>query len=83
MLDTDNFSPWSFRHAPIIVKDHKLFLGDVILHLKTSSTRAADEAIDKDVVLVLVWEEEKRIITGADILGRLLKGVTTPEELLD
>lgn len=81
LLNKENFSPWSCCHAPIIVKDHKLPLGDVILQLKTRSTRADDEAIDKDVVLV--WGEEKRIITGADILGRLLKGVTTPEELLD
>ncbi len=25
--------------------------------------------------MVIVWAEEKRIITGADILGRLFKGI--------
>lgn len=92
VLDTDKFlrealmvpagfSPWACCHVPIIVNDHNLSLGDVILQLKNRSTRADDETIDRDVVLV--WGTEKRIITGADILGRLLKGVTSPEDLLE
>ena len=33
-----------------------------------------DDVIDKD--LILVWTaEERRIITGSDILGRLLRGI--------
>ena len=32
------------------------------------------DIIDQDVILI--WgQEEKRVITGADILGRLLKGI--------
>ena len=81
LLAPDTFCPWSCCHVPIIVKDHSLSLGDVILQLKSRSFRTDDETIDKDVVLV--WGEEKKIITGADILGRLLKGVTTPEALLE
>jgi hypothetical protein len=27
----------------------------------------------------LVWGEEKRIITGADLLGRLLRGIVTQD----
>jgi len=57
----------------IIVEDQRISLGDVILQMKNRSTRADDGFIDKDIVLV--WEDEKRIVTGADILGRLLKGV--------
>ena len=81
LMETANFSPWSCCHVPIIVNDHNLSLGDVILQLKNRSTRADDETIDRDVVLV--WGTEKRIITGADILGRLLKGVTQSEALLE
>jgi len=34
----------------------------------------SDEALHADVILV--WtESEPRVITGADILGRLLKGI--------
>lgn len=36
-----------------------------------------DDVIDED--LVLVWEcEVRRIITGADLLGRLLRGIARP-----
>lgn len=38
--------------------------------------RRGDDVIDND--LILVWtDEERRIITGADILGRLLRGIST------
>jgi metal transporter CNNM len=33
--------------------------------------------IDQD--LILVWGKQRRIITGADILGRLLRGIVTRE----
>jgi hypothetical protein len=29
--------------------------------------------------LILVWGPQKRIITGADLLGRLLRGIVTPD----
>jgi hypothetical protein len=31
-----------------------------------------DDVIDHD--LILLWSDEKRVITGADILGRLMRG---------
>jgi metal transporter CNNM len=35
--------------------------------------------VDED--LILLWTDaEKRIITGADILGRLLRGITRAED---
>ena len=35
---------------------------------------ASDEAIAKDVVLL--WtKDNKRVVTGADLLGRLLQGI--------
>ncbi len=36
-------------------------------------TSEHDKVIDED--LMLVWGSEKRIITGADILGNLLHGI--------
>jgi metal transporter CNNM len=33
--------------------------------------------IDND--LILVWDSQKRIITGADLLGRLLRGIAIVE----
>jgi hypothetical protein len=36
-----------------------------------------DDVIDND--LILVWADEKRVITGADLLGRLLRGIAVRE----
>jgi len=79
LLGNPSFAPWQCCHFPIIVEDQKISLGDVILQMKNSSTRPDDRPIDKD--LVLVWGDNKKIVTGADILGRLLKGVLAPTEL--
>ncbi len=77
LFDTDQpFDPYHYCHRPIIVKDPDVTIGDVIIHLKAkeSNDLQNDSAIEFDVVLV--WCERPRIITGADILGRLLKGIT-------
>jgi len=44
------------------------------MKLKSKSDINSDTPIEKDIVLV--WGvDSKRIITGADILGKLLKGI--------
>ena len=50
-------------------------LGDVIGRMKVKAEHPEDDVIDND--LILVWGNEKRIITGADLLGRLLRGIVT------
>jgi hypothetical protein len=52
-------------------------LGDVIGLMSVVSERAGDDVIDND--LILVWGPQKRIITGADLLGRLLRGIAKVE----
>jgi len=37
-----------------------------------------DDVIEHD--LILVWHKQKRIITGSDLLGRLLRGIATVEK---
>ena len=32
-----------------------------------------DDVIDQD--LILIWGADRRILTGADLLGRLLRGI--------
>ncbi len=74
-LDQD-FDPYRYCHLPVLVLDDAEPLGDIILRLKLSESEdvAHDEALVKDVVLV--WTPDlRKIITGADILGRLLKGI--------
>jgi hypothetical protein len=74
LLEADQTNPYAYCHRPIIVKDAHTLLGRVISRLKVYPEGPRDNVIDED--LVLVWEREKRVITGADILGRLLRGIT-------
>ena len=62
-------------HRPIIVLDPSMPLGHVIGRLQAGGHRREDDVIDNDVVLL--WGDQPRIITGADILGRLLRGIST------
>jgi metal transporter CNNM len=53
------------------------WLGEVIGCMKVAPERPGDDVIEHD--LILVWGEQKRVITGADLLGRLLRGIATVE----
>lgn len=61
-------------HRPVIVLDPGLPMGRIIGRLQAGGIRTDDDVIDNDVVLL--WGEQRRIITGADILGRLLRGIS-------
>ncbi|MBY4677486.1 DUF21 domain-containing protein [Marinobacterium arenosum] len=78
LLDLDRpLDPYRFCHRPILVEDLRQPLGEVILQLKLAQTAdpSHDGALTRDVVLV--WTDSTRkIITGADLFGRLLKGIT-------
>jgi hypothetical protein len=52
-------------------------LEDVIGCMKVRANHPEDDVIDND--LILVWGEQKRIITGSDLLGRLLRGISMRE----
>ncbi len=71
-LDSD---PTAYWHRPIIVRDLKAKLGDVIGLMHVKPERPDDDVIDND--LILVWGAQRRIITGADLLGRLLRDIVT------
>ena len=64
-------------HRPLIVRDMQTPLGDVIGQLKVVPERPDDDVIDND--LILVWGSQRRIITGSDLLGRLLRGIAIVE----
>ncbi len=69
--------PEAYWHRPIVITDLSARLGDVIGLMKVKPERTDDDVIDHD--LILVWGKQKRIITGADLLGRLLRGIVTKE----
>jgi hypothetical protein len=73
------FHPLAHCHRPIIVSDTKQRLGEAIGLLKVEPEHPGDNVIDKDVILI--WAKEKRVITGADILGRLMSGIAKVEAL--
>jgi len=65
-----------FTHVPIVVRDAKTKIDEVLPRLRSHRTQAGEDVIDDDVILV--WADPHRIITGADILGRLLRGIAKP-----
>jgi hypothetical protein len=69
--------PTAYWHRPIIIRDMNARLGDVIGRMKVMQERPDDDLIEND--LILVWGKRKRIITGSDLLGRLLRGIATVE----
>jgi len=83
MLDADGFlrqtlfedTPTDFMahcHRPVVVRDRTTPLGKAIVHLRFELD-TQDYIIEDDIILV--WGEERRIITGRDILGSLLRGI--------
>jgi len=47
--------------------------GEIIPKLKVQPERSDDDVIDEDIILF--WGSQKRIITGSDILGCLMRGI--------
>ncbi len=73
LFGKEPFRPYSYCHRPIVVSDAVTPLGEVIQKLRVHPEHSEDDVIDND--LILCWDEGKRIITGADLLGRLLRGI--------
>jgi metal transporter CNNM len=74
LFDGAQARPQNHLHRPILVTEMQTKLGDVIGRMKVCVSHAGDDVIDHD--LILVWGRQcKRIITGADLLGRLLRGI--------
>ena len=78
LFDELEINPNTYWHRPIIVRDPKARLGDVIPLLKVVPEDPNDDVIEHD--LILVWHKQRRIITGSDLLGRLLRGIATVEK---
>lgn len=73
IFDSKQPNPAEFIHKPIIITNSDAKLGDIIHLLSYTPEHHEDDVIDKDIVLL--WSEIKHVITGADILGRLLRGI--------
>ncbi len=70
---------YHFCHRPIVVTDPQTTIDDILPLLHVDAEHHHDRIIDNDVILF--WTEStQRIITGADILGRLLQGIVHRNE---
>lgn len=72
-------SVYDYCHRPIVVDDSESTLDDVLGDFAVEAEDVNDHIIDRDVVLY--WTSgHRRIITGADIFGRLLLGIAKRED---
>lgn len=92
VLDADGFlreaifgegvcDPLRHCHRPLIVSDENVALGDVLCKFRVDPLSDEDDVVDRDIILV--WSHRKRIVTGADILGRLLRGIAMRDSWTD
>jgi metal transporter CNNM len=72
-FDHTAFNPLDHWHRPVIIPDAAHNLGSAVAAMKKKDMTEGDECIRRDIILV--WGSDKRVITGADILGRLLRGI--------
>jgi len=80
LLENTPANPFDYTHKPIVIKNSDEKLGDIIHLLKFIPENKEDDVIDQDIILL--WSDKKHVITGADILGRLLRGIVKQENML-
>lgn len=73
LLTGEETNPLHYCHKPIIVRNRKEPLGQVVGLLNFDHTSSGDHLIADDAILL--WTNEPRLITGADLLGRLFRGI--------
>lgn len=74
LFDSQNLKPDHYWHKPILVRDSAVTMGQVLGKFSVQKESERDDVVDDD--MILYWtDSEKRVITGADILGRLLRDI--------
>ncbi|WP_416138040.1 DUF21 domain-containing protein [Halomonas sp. HK25] len=73
LFDDGEFFPLAHCHRPIVIQDPATRLGEVIARFRVRPEHREDDVLDEDVILL--WSESPRILTGSDVLGRLLRGI--------
>jgi CBS domain containing-hemolysin-like protein len=74
LLEGEAFQPRSYCHRALVVTDPSKHLDAVLRMMRVDATHPEDDVIDRDVVLL--WTPANhRVVTGADILGRLMRGI--------
>jgi metal transporter CNNM len=73
LFEPERFRPQRHCHHPIVVREPDATLGGLIQRFRVTPRHAEDDIVDDNVVLL--WSQRPRIVTGTDILGRLLRGI--------
>lgn len=76
LFSPGRFNPYRHCHRPIMVRDAGRKLGELIPHFRAGSGDGQDDIVENDIILL--WGEQPRVVTGTDILGRLLRGIARP-----
>lgn len=71
-----DFKPTHHCHRPIVITDSSKKLGNILRMFKAKPGKAEDDILEDDVILL--WNGYRRLVTGPDILGRLLRGIVNP-----
>jgi hypothetical protein len=70
-------NPAVYCHRPVTVSDRRTRLDEVLGRLEAEP---GEDVIDRDIILL--WGQEKRIITGADLLGYLMRGIARSSTIM-
>lgn len=73
LFNPDRFNPNRHCHHPIVVRDATKKLGELLPRFRVRGGNPGDDNLEDDVILF--WGERPRIVTGGDVLGRLLRGI--------
>jgi metal transporter CNNM len=76
MFTPHQFNPYRHCHRPIIARQSQTKLGDLIHRFQVRPGGIGEDIVEDDVILL--WGDQPRIVTGTDILGRLLRGIARP-----
>lgn len=79
LLDDRRISVLRHCHRPIVTTDERTRLGELLPRLRVQARHSQDDVVDEDVILL--WSGRRRLITGADVLGRLLRGIARVESV--
>jgi len=73
LLGTGELDPMAFLYRPTIIRDPRTLLGVAITRLEAKPLSGTEKQRGEDVILI--WGEVPSLITGDDILRRLLSGI--------
>ncbi len=73
MFEKEKANPYHYCHRPVVVTSESETLGKIIPKMTVMPSHDEDDVIDHDIILF--WGKVPKIITGSDILGRLLRNI--------